>query len=243
MTAPIDRGSLAALVAKRPRLMATPALTTRMRVVLQDDRTAEWRRKVVEQADHLLTLLPLSPTWIHDQTEAASAPLPRPLQRDAGGDAPATLLDIARLFVLRIQTLGIVWFATDDARYRDRATKELLAVCAFPDWQGDEFLVTAETMFGAAIGYDWFFNALSDGERQAVANAILTKGVQPGLDEFAADTSPPHWTCPRQPTNWNLVCNSALMIAAFVRAVRVPLPVPAADDGGIICAVVAGASP
>ena len=53
--------------------------------------------------------------WIHDQTETASAPLSRPLQRDPGGDAPATPLDIARLFVLRIQTLGIVWFSTDDA--------------------------------------------------------------------------------------------------------------------------------
>jgi hypothetical protein len=215
MTTPIDRGPLAALVVERPRLMATPALTTRMRVVLQDDRTTEWRKKVVKQADLILTLLPLSPTWIPDRAEAASAPLSRPLQRDPGGGAPATPLDIARIFVLRIQTLGIVWFATGDTRYRDRAVKELLAVCAFPNWQGDEFLVTAETMFGAAIGYDWFFDSLSDRERQVVASAILTKGVQPGLDEFAADTSPPHWTSPRQRTNWNLVCNSALMIAAL----------------------------
>jgi hypothetical protein len=216
MTAQIDRGPLAALVAERPRLMATPALTSRMRVVLQDDRTTEWRRKVVEQANSLLNnSLPLSPTWIHDRTETASAPLSRPLQRDLGGNAPGSPLNIAREFVRRIQTLGVVWFATGDTRYRDRATQELLAVCAFPNWQGDEFLVTAETMFGAAIGYDWFFDALSDGERQTVASAILTKGVQPGLDEFAADTSPPHWTWPRQRTNWNLVCNGALMIAAL----------------------------
>jgi hypothetical protein len=215
MTASINRGPLTALVPERPRLMASPELIARMQVVLQDRRTAEWTRKVVEQADHLLTLPPLSPTWIHDQIEAANAPLSRPLQRDPDSDAPATALDIARLFVLRIQTLGIVWFATGDERYCGRAIKELLAVCAFPDWRSDEFLVTAETVFGAAIGYDWLFRALSDIDRQAVASAILTKGVQPGLDEFAADTSPPHWTWPRQRTNWNLVCNSALMIAAL----------------------------
>jgi len=85
-------------------------------------------------------------------------------------------------------------------------------MCAFPDWRGDEFLVTAETVFGAAIGYDWFFRTLSDIDRQAVARAILTKGVRPGLNEFAADP-PARWTT--QPTNWNLVCNGALMIAAL----------------------------
>ena len=75
-------------------------------------------------------------------------------------DGPAAPLDIARLFCLRIQTLGITWFITDEPRYRDRAKCELLKVCAFPDWNGDKFLVTAETAFGAAIGYDWLYDAL-----------------------------------------------------------------------------------
>jgi Heparinase II/III-like protein len=192
--------------------MATPARIARMQEVLKAHQTKKWRGKVVEQADHLLTLPPLSPTRSHDPTEIANAPLSRPLQRDPVGDVPATALDIARLFVLRIQTLGIVWFATGDERYRDRATTELLAVCAFPDWRGDEFLVTAETMFGAAIAYDWFFHALSDTDRRTVAGAILSKGMRPGFDEFAADR-PPFWT--KRRTNWNLVCNGALMIAAL----------------------------
>ncbi len=212
MTAWSNRGPLSTLVAERPRLMATPALIARMQAVLKDHRTAEWRGKVVEQADHLLTLAPLSPIQLHDQTEVPSPPLSQPLQRVPIGGASATTLDIARCFVLRIQTLGIVWFATGDERYRDRAIKELLAMCAFPDWQGDEFLVTAETMFGAAIGYDWFFDALSDIDRRAVASAILTNGVRLGFDEFAADP-PARWTTQR--TNWNLVCNGALMIAAL----------------------------
>jgi hypothetical protein len=47
-----------------------------------------------------------------------------------------------------------MWLLTSDPRYRYRAKAKLLAVCAFPDWAGDKFLVTAETAFGAAIGYD-----------------------------------------------------------------------------------------
>jgi hypothetical protein len=212
MSDPTNRGPLTRLVAERPRLMATPALIARMRAVLKEHRTKEWSGKVAEQADHLLTLPPLSPTKVHDPIEFASAPPSRSLQPDTSSGASATTLDLARCFVLRIQTLGIVWFLTGEERYRDRAIKELLAMCAFPDWRGDEFLVTAETVFGAAIGYDWFFRGLSDIDRQAVAGAILTKGVRPGLNEFAADP-PARWTT--QPTNWNLVCNGALLIAAL----------------------------
>ena len=170
--------------------MAAPAAVARMRSVLHDNFVAaRWLDKIVESADGLL---PAPPSV-----------------------GPATL-DIARQFVLRIETLGIVWFATGDPRYRDRARQELLAMCGLPDWGGNEFLVTAETVFGAAIGYDWLFDGLSPGEREAVAAAILTKGIAAGLSEFDHDDSAPHWTTSR--TNWNLVCNGALMVAALAVA-------------------------
>jgi len=111
-----------------------------------------------------------------------------------------------------MQTLGIAWLLTGDPRYCERAKAELLAVCAFPDWAGDEFLVTAETAFGAAIGYDWLYNALNINERERVAGAIVDKAVEPGLLQFATP-SPPYWTTTVM--NWNLVCNGALMVAAL----------------------------
>ena len=91
--------------------------------------------------DLMLSLPPLTQTWVHDARETSAAPLP--LVRPQPSDGPAPALEIARLFCTRIQTLGITWFLSGDPRYRDRAKLELLAVCAFPDWAGDEFLVTA----------------------------------------------------------------------------------------------------
>ncbi len=89
--------------------MAAPAAVARMRSVLHDNFVAaRWLDKIVESADGLL---PAPPSV-----------------------GPATL-DIARQFVLRIETLGIVWFATGDPRYRDRARQELLAMCGLPDWR------------------------------------------------------------------------------------------------------------
>jgi hypothetical protein len=66
MSDPTNRGPLTRLVAERPRLMATPTLIARMRAVLKEHRTKEWSGKVAEQADHLLTLPPLSSTKVHD---------------------------------------------------------------------------------------------------------------------------------------------------------------------------------
>ena len=40
-------------------------------------------------------------------------------------------------------------------------------MCDFPDWGADkQFLITAETAFGAAIGYDWLYDWL-DASRPA----------------------------------------------------------------------------
>ena len=209
----IGPGVLAGISAARPRLMATRAAIDRAQRVLRENTTArQWMEQVEKQAELMLTLDPLRSTWVHDPRETRAAPLPR-VRPPKSANGLAAPLDIARLFCLRMQTLGIMWLLTLDPRYRDRAKAELFAVCGFADWAGDDkFLVTAETAFGAAIGYDWLYDSLTDPERRKVAYAIVEKGIQPGLDQFARP-SPPYWT--RTAMNWNLVCNGALMIAAL----------------------------
>lgn len=207
-----DTDILAQLAAERPRLMATkPAVARMQRVLQKNDMARKWQREVQAQADIILDQPPLTQNWVHDPRETAAAPLPL-VRAPKSADGPAAPLDIARLFCLRIQTLVITWLVTGAARYRDRAKTELLAVCDFSDWDGDKFLVTAETAFGTAIGYDWLYHFLADDERQRVVRAIGEKAIKPGLDQFAMPT-PPFWT--RTAMNWNLVCNGALMIAAL----------------------------
>jgi hypothetical protein len=208
----VGRDMLLELAAERPRLMATKSAVERTRQLFYQNTTArQWYGEVEKQAKLLLDLPPLKSTWVHDPRETGAAPLPR-VRPPKSTDGPAAPLDIARLFCLRIQTLGFMWLLTGDPRYRDRAKTELLAVCAFPDWAGDKFLVTAETAFGAAIGYDWLYDSLTDHERGQVAHAIVEKAIQAGLDEFDAPR-PPRWATAA--INWYLVCNGALMIAAL----------------------------
>jgi len=207
-----DPDVLSRVAAERPRLMATKSAIERTRRSLhQSDVARQWYGEVERQAKLLLDLPLLEPNWVHDPRETRAAPLPL-VRPPKSSDGPAAPLDVARLFCLRIQTLGLMWLLTGEPRYCRRAKTELLAVCAFPDWKGDKFLVTAETAFGAAIGYDWLYDSLTDDERREVAQAIVEKAIQPGLDEFDASRSPCWATAA---INWYLVCNGALMIAAL----------------------------
>jgi hypothetical protein len=207
-----DRDMLSSIVAERPRLMATKSAIDRTRQALDRSDTAKrWFREVEKQAQLLLDLPPLTSNWVHDPRETRAAPLPL-VRPPKSSDGPAAPLDVARLFCLRIQTLGLMWLLTGDPRYCERAKAELLAVCAFPNWTGDKFLVTAETAFGAAIGFDWLYESLTDDERPQIAQAIVEKAIQAGLDEFTAPR-PPRWATAA--INWYLVCNGALMIAAL----------------------------
>lgn len=206
---------------RRPRLMATNAAIARTRSTVERNDTAKaLQAELAQRADYMLTLPPLTPNAVLDPRETAAAPLPLVRSGQTSGK-PGSALDIARQFGLRIQTLGLTWFLTGDTRYRDRAKAELLAVCGFPDWDGDEFLVTAETAFGAGIGFDWLYDALDEEERRRVVAAILDKAIGPGLRELARSPPPPQrWVT--APTNWNLVCNGGLMIAALAIAEEDP---------------------
>jgi heparinase II/III-like protein len=206
--------ALVAICRGRPRLMATkPAIDKTRKLIEQNPTVRSWQQAIVRLAELMLTLPPLTPDASLDPDETEQAPLPLVRSAESSGGV-ATLLDIARRFSLRMQTLGLLWLITQDPRYRDRAKAELLQICGFTDWAGSEFLVTAEFAFGAAIGFDWLYDALDTEERRRVADAIVHKAIEPGLREL--DRSPPlpqRWTL--RPTNWSLVCSGALMIAAM----------------------------
>jgi hypothetical protein len=121
-------------------------------------------------------------------------------------------LDVCRLVRKRVQTLGLAWLLVEDKRYVKRAKEELDAVCEFPDWNPLHFLDTAELTHAMAIGYDWFHGQLSETDGEKIVVAIIEKGLKPGYEQL---THGPKRAWPHQATNWNIVCNSGLMMGAL----------------------------
>jgi hypothetical protein len=110
----------------------------------------------------------------------------------------------------RVTTLSLAFHLTGEKTYASRAGAELLSAAAFPHWNKDHFLDTAELITAFAIGYDWLFHILPAGQLDVIKDAMITKGIRPGLEEHHRNI---WWAAHRY--NWNQVCNGGLIIGAL----------------------------
>ncbi len=89
------------------------------------------------------------------------------------------LLPVSREVLKRMQLWGFMYRMTQNTKYSERAMRDLDTICNFADWHPEHFLDTAEMMTAAAIGYDWFYDAMTDAQREKLADAIVEKGLKP----------------------------------------------------------------
>jgi len=118
------------------------------------------------------------------------------------------LLEVSRETYRRIFFLAYAWRTTQNQKYLQRGEKELLAACAFSDWNPSHFLDVAEMTTAMAIGYDWFYGALAPSSKDIIKKSILIKGLKSSLD--SKNNS---WLTAN--TNWNQVCNAGMTLGAL----------------------------
>lgn len=127
------------------------------------------------------------------------------------------LLAQSRQALTRISLLAGLYRLDGDKHKAERAKQEMLAAAAFPDWNPAHFLDVAEMTNALAIGYDWLYEYLTPAERAVIRQAIVDKGLKPGLKEFENKVA---WTT--RTTNWNTVCNGGLTVGALAIADEEP---------------------
>ncbi len=127
------------------------------------------------------------------------------------------LLDQSRAALRRISTLAGLYRLDGDRQKAERARQEMLTAAAFPDWNPRHFLDTAEMTNALAIGYDWLFDFLSVQDRLKIRQAIVEKGLKPGLQVYARSSG---WH--KVHHNWNQVCNGGLIAGALAIADEEP---------------------
>ena len=130
------------------------------------------------------------------------------------------LLTQSRRCLDRVQTLGLVYLVTGEAKYAERAWKELEAAAAFKDWNPSHFLDTAEMSCAFGLGYDWLYHWMDEGKRRTVREALLEKGLARGLDAYRGKARWGWWT--RSHHNWSQVCNGGLAVGALAVADEAP---------------------
>lgn len=131
-----------------------------------------------------------------------------PLSRsfDEGGKR---MLGTSREALERILFCSYAYRFSDDKRFLDHTTFDLLSVCHFSSWNAENhFLDAAELALAVGIGYDWLYDDLSDSDRSTIISALMLNAFEPSADEDTA------WFYYAE-GNWNQVCNAGLLTAAL----------------------------
>lgn len=118
------------------------------------------------------------------------------------------MLGTSREALYRIFMLSYAYRTTHQEKYAARATREMLHIARYDNWNPEHFLDVAEMTMAMSIGYDWLHPLLTPAERTEIKSAILQKGLAPSLDKrynsFLEKTN-----------NWNQVCNTAMAYGAI----------------------------
>ena len=127
------------------------------------------------------------------------------------------LLRVSRRVKERVRTLALIYLLNGGQQYVDRTWAEIEAAAAFQDWNPSHFLDTAEMTYAFATAYDWLYDQWTEEQRQIMRQAIIEKGLKPGLEVYRKG----NWWV-RNHNNWNQVCNGGLAMGALAIAEHIP---------------------
>jgi hypothetical protein len=123
------------------------------------------------------------------------------------------LLHKSRKCLSRVLRLAYFYRLSGKRRYLQRAKVEMRAAAGFKHWNPSHFLDVAEMTAALAIGYDWLYPDLSPELRATIRQAIVEKGLKPGLKGG-------WWVDARN--NWGQVCHGGLTLGALAVAEHHP---------------------
>ncbi|MGQ9540796.1 MAG: heparinase II/III domain-containing protein [Armatimonadota bacterium] len=184
---------LATLRKSHPRLFVHRWSDVRARVA-KSARLREWHEALRQQARRML------------QEPVSRYEIPDGLR----------LLATSRRVSDRVYTLAMMYRLDGDAQYLERLWRELQSAAQFPDWNPRHFLDTGEMTHAFAVAYDWLYEVWSEEQRRVIREAILQKGLEPGLKSYRGEWGYGWWV--KSPYNWNQVCNGGLSLGALAIA-------------------------
>ena len=127
-------------------------------------------------------------------------------------DKYGNILWTSRSYVNRLGTLALAYRLYGERKYLDAANEALLWVCNYPDWDPPHYLDTAEMATAVAIAYDWLYDALPTSTKDLVKKCLYERAIVRVLREYEKG-SLGSWA--KRETNWNVVCNTGMVLAAL----------------------------
>lgn len=114
-------------------------------------------------------------------------------------------------------TMSLYWayLVTEDKKYLDRFKEHILAMAQLENWCGDHFfLMTSRALISLSMAYDFLYDEFTAGERRAIAEAMIEKGIKPAFRLYYGEEDESLWPWCIRRTNWNFISNSGIIFAA-----------------------------
>lgn len=185
-------------LAEHPRLLFTKAETLGIKELIKNNPQAhELAEFLKAKADSL-----------------ASVP-----QKAYQMDKYGNMLWTSRAYVQRLGTLALAYRIYGGQKYLDAVNTALLWVCAYPDWDPKHYLDTAEMATAVAIAYDWLYDVLPQTTKDIAKRCLYERAITLVLREYEKG-GPGSWA--KRETNWNVVCNTGMTLAALAVAEDYP---------------------
>jgi hypothetical protein len=169
----------------------------------------------VSHVRHVLDTEPHAPRWYAHLKAETDAILDQPVSDYQIPDGKR-LLFTCRAVKERVRALMFIHMLEGSDAYVDRVWAEIDAACAFKDWNPSHFLDTAEMTYAVAIAYDWLFGHWTDDQKRVMCDAIVEKGLTPGMQTYHGEPEMKNWH--QNQNNWNQVCNGGLSMGALAIA-------------------------
>ncbi len=156
-----------------PRIMATQDDFDRVRELVESEENEyinAWAEQLIAFADNRIAEYK-PPRYEHPENDPLRMEFQRHLQNN-------------------ITLWGMAYHLTDDDIYAEYAYDALEAVCNFPDWNPAHSLDTCEAMTAVSIGYDWFYGAFDDEQKQVIEEGMYKHGILQSYPSFLSTSSP-----------------------------------------------------
>lgn len=140
-------------------------------------------------------------------------------QKEYLKDKYGNILWTSRAYVQRLGTFALAYRLYGEPKYIDAANNALLWVCAYPDWDPAHYLDTAEMATAVAIAYDWLYDVLPQTTKDIAKRCLYERAITRVLREYEKG-GPGSWA--KRETNWNVVCNTGMTMAALAVAEDYP---------------------
>lgn len=166
---------------------------------------------------------PRGQAWLANTRKRAEQLYRRPPRKHELPDG-RRLLSISRDVCDRLYNWGFMYRLEKDPKWLERAWQEMEAVVGFKDWNPSHYLDTAEMMHGIGIGYDWFYNDLSDAQRKTIRDGLWQHGLRLSYAAYMGLEGEGQQGWRQVTNNWNFVCNGGSSLGAMAVLDEMPEP-------------------